>query len=688
MAKIKNLIKSNLIIVLLFICFVCSSQTKNDIVKQNFVNAKNEIESMLSGKTPLDYERAVFVTENAFYENSLEYKDFQYAIDFHLDNIKIISKKLLDVNKIEAKSNILISKDSTSKNIQRVADNLAIYKYMTDTTYFIFDSLKYYHPKFQYSFSDPFATFNWENSQTTTLLDFDKHYGNCNALTTLFKIFSLRLNSNAILCTAPNHVFIRHANENGIFYNVELASKAFPGTGSIETISYTSDEAARSGIAMRELNLKQSIGLLLINLTKGYENKLKDNADNFILECAELCLKHDDLNLNGMLLKAEFLNNKVTILNKSISQLQNNVHFIDYQNQIISLYNLGYREMPIEMKNKLVAALMQDTSYMSLSENKTYNPFINGYKTYNRSYSLSNGLFEEVNTKKTKEQYFNIVFDTKTNRIIGFNPSQVLYNKYDFDPVLFALSIDPLAAKMPYYSPYSAFGNNPILYVDNDGRENIVYLVYLPSKDSKITKQDAQSMANQANANFEKMGLNTRVVVVDNAKQFNANKIDKTDAVAVIGTASNVKNYITKQGGGEYLNGWTGGDEPERSQNEKQFDGKGDVKSYGGGKFIAIDGNAVESYGAENGWTKSEAGGQIINHGAGHNSDADLKLGHNETGIMMDGQARQYSADKSDKNYSAITSKGKNTNFISHIRQRFGTGQAKDNYLKNGAVVK
>jgi hypothetical protein len=688
MAEIKNTIKNNLALALLFFGFVCSAQTRTDSIKVNFAKAKNEIENMLLGIVPLDYERAVFITENAYYENTLNYADFQYAVNFHLENIKIISQKMLQVNNIITKPNILISKDSASKNIRSISDNLAIYKYMTDTTYFVFDSMQYFHPKFQYSFSDPFATFNWENSQTTTLLDFDKHYGNCNALTSLFKIFSLRLNSNAILCTAPNHIFVRHANENGIFYNIELASKAFPGTGSIETISYTSDEAARSGIAMRELTLKQSICLQLINLAKGYEHKLNNKSDNFILDCAELCLKYDNLNLNAMLLNAEFLNGKIVQSNKSILQLQNSSDFISYQKQITSLYSLGYREMPLEMKNKLLAALMQDTSYISFSEDKTYNPFAKSYRNYNRSYSLSNGLFEEVNTTKPKEQYFNTVFDTKTKRIVEFNKTQPLYNKYDFDPVLFALSIDPLAAKMPYYSPYSAFGNNPILYVDNDGRENIVYLVYLPSKDSKITKQDAQDMANQANANFKNLGLNTRVVVVDNSKQFDAGKIDKTDAVAAIGTASNVKSYITKQGGGEFLNGWTGGDEPERSQNEKQFDSKGEVKSYGGGKFIAIDGNAVESYGAANGWAKTEAGGQIINHGAGHNSDADLKLGHNETGIMMDGRDRQYSADKSDKNYSAITSKGKNTNFISHIRQRFGTGQAKDNYLKNGAVVK
>jgi len=476
MAKTSGILKSSLAIALLFISSVCLSQTKTDSIKQNFLTAKAEIEQMLLGVIPLDYERAVFVTENAFYGNKGSFDDFIESINFHIDNINIISKNYYLVNNIKTKPNILISKDSANKNIQRAIDNFVIYKYITDTTYFVIDNKKYFHPNFQYAFSDPFATTNWQSSQVSSLLNEDKNYGNCNALTSFFKILSLRLNSNAILCTAPNHIFIRHADENGIFYNVELASKSFPGTGSIETISYTSDQAARSGIAMRELNLKQSVALLLINLAKGYEHKLNNKSDNFILDCAELCLKYDNLNLNAMLLTAEFLNNKVMAQSKTINQLQTNAHFIAYQKQITSLYNLGYHEMPLEMKNKLIAAIMQDTSYISAMPNNTYNPFPNGYKKYTRSYSLSNGMFEEVNTIKPKEQYFNIVFNTKTKKITAFTTADTTYNKYNFDPVVFALSVDPLAVKNTSWSPYSAFKNNPVFNIDGDGRDAIGYI--------------------------------------------------------------------------------------------------------------------------------------------------------------------------------------------------------------------
>lgn len=475
MAKTKNLIKLNLAIALLFICFVCSSQTKEEIIKQNFINAKNEIEAMLSGKVPLDYERAVFITENAFYENRISYKDFLAEINFHTKNVNSLAKQIYSLNNFKIKKNILVSKDSAAVNIYKLCINNAIFKYITDTTYFITDKDIFVHPSFAYIFSDPFATKDWSTSHVMNLLDYDMQGGNCNALTSFFKILSLRLNSNAILCTAPNHIFIRHANENGIFYNVELASKSFPGTGSIETITHTSDEAARSGIAMRELNLKQSIGLLLINLAKGYEYKLNSKSDDFIIECAELCLKYDNLNLNAMLLKAEFLNDKIVNSNKTVLELQNNSDFISYENQIKSLYIFGYREMPVEMKNKIVSALMQDTSYILFSSNKTYNPFLNSYKNYNRSFSLSNGLFEEVNTSKPKEKYFNAVFDTKKRRITEFVKEDILYNKYEFDPVVFALSVDPMVNKFASISPYSFADNNPIWKLDRDGDSTRYY---------------------------------------------------------------------------------------------------------------------------------------------------------------------------------------------------------------------
>lgn len=71
---------SRLITVTILLCNALIAQ--NDI-KQCFINAKFEMDSMLSGKKPLDYERAVFITENAYHNNYFSYTDFQKKLDNH-----------------------------------------------------------------------------------------------------------------------------------------------------------------------------------------------------------------------------------------------------------------------------------------------------------------------------------------------------------------------------------------------------------------------------------------------------------------------------------------------------------------------------------------------------------------------------------------------------------------------------
>lgn len=134
-------------------------------------------------------------------------------------------------------------------------------------------------------------TRNWKSTQVISLLDNGNKKANCFALASLFKIFSGRLNSEANICTAPGHIYIRHADNKGIYHNVELATRSFPGTGSMEVLTYTTDEATKSRISLRELDLKQSVALSLVYLAKGFEYKFKTKDDDFILQCAELTLK-------------------------------------------------------------------------------------------------------------------------------------------------------------------------------------------------------------------------------------------------------------------------------------------------------------------------------------------------------------------------------------------------------------
>lgn len=446
---------------------------KNDTLskqKQYYYDAKIEIENMLSGKIPLDYERAVFITENAYLSNKINYFVYRKTIDIYVENIK----KLAETNRNESvqnfKATILETEEQKREKYNNLLYNWAIYTYITDTVYTLNDNKIFINIPSKYCSNDPFGSLDWNNSQVFNLLDFNKRTGNCYAMTSFFKILSERLQTNANIGVAPGHVYITHIDTKGTLYNIELSNRSFPGAGSIMTLTYTPVDAVRHGIAMRTLNLKQSIALCLIYLAKGYEHKFNTKTDDFIYQCAETTLKYDSLNLNAMLLKAAFLEEKIINKNKSINQLITDNQFNEYQNLIVSLYEKGYREMPVDMKNIIINRLQKDNLSLFLTDHtpkgfQTINPKDDRYAT------LSWGMFDEIHEPKLIEQYGRTLLNTKTKKITTFVIADSLYNKYPIDPVVFAWQIDPLASKYPAISPYSAFANNPIIFIDNDGRE-------------------------------------------------------------------------------------------------------------------------------------------------------------------------------------------------------------------------
>jgi hypothetical protein len=129
--KLKSILTTLLIFSLL-------SLHAQDTTQQNFTNALAEITSMLSGTQPLDFERATFITENAYHENTIAYEDYQSALDIHTSLIaQLIQANDKQDDWKQYQKTIagipLETDEQTRENYRKALANWAIFTYLTDT---------------------------------------------------------------------------------------------------------------------------------------------------------------------------------------------------------------------------------------------------------------------------------------------------------------------------------------------------------------------------------------------------------------------------------------------------------------------------------------------------------------------------------------------------------------------------
>ncbi len=464
---------------------------------ENYETAFDELKAMFEGRIEPNFERAVFISESPYLNNKYSFGSFQHAIDWHQFIIETLigiydKSDSIDFNvKVNQYGRFNIDDirhlpDEKKSLYKKAVANWAIFKYITDTT----AVYPFFHMPFTYASHDPFGKKDWTNSQVINLLVSGEQKGNCFALTAVYKILADRLNADARLCTAPQHIYIQHRDKKGDYFNVELATAGHPGDGTIQTLTHTTTEAIKSGIALRSYDVKQSIGLCLVNLAKSYEHKFGSKDDDFMLKCAELVLKHDRLNLNALLLKQQVLDARVTDYAKEnnindISQLKSNSEIsqtvYELEKHLALLYRLGYRQMPYDMQEIIMTGIIPENF-----EDKNPSPFttIVPKEEHKRKFTtLYGGLFQEVFEIREFEPYGHFTFQTTTNKITVIDTTA--QTGFLIDPVAFAYdfgarmydarlgiftSVDPMAHKYPGWSPYSAFANNPIRFVDTDGR--------------------------------------------------------------------------------------------------------------------------------------------------------------------------------------------------------------------------
>lgn len=137
------------------------------------------------------------------------------------------------------------------------------------------------------------------------------------------------------------------------------------------------------------------------------------------------------------------------------------------------------------MKECIVFILL-GCSYYTFSQD--VNPWKSIGKEAPEILTLSNGKYPEIFENDSIRIISGIVYNTVTQRVIGFIETDTLYSEATLEPEIVSrwLSTDPLAKKYPSHSPYNFVGNMPIIAIDPDGRK--IYIVVGKTEDGKDIK--------------------------------------------------------------------------------------------------------------------------------------------------------------------------------------------------------
>ena len=96
---------------------------------------------------------------------------------------------------------------------------------------------------------------------------------------------------------------------------------------------------------------------------------------------------------------------------------------------------------------------------------------------YNKeTLTLSKGRYKETFINEGVIQIGTVLIDTRTDKVVKFLEDDDTESGYKAELSSRFLTVDPLAEKYPWLSPYVYCNNNPVRYVDTDGRSPISFL--------------------------------------------------------------------------------------------------------------------------------------------------------------------------------------------------------------------
>ncbi|MDR1113020.1 MAG: hypothetical protein LBL18_04590 [Bacteroidales bacterium] len=301
-----------------------------------FYNAFAEIDSMLNGTKELSIARSVFLVENAFYENTLNYSDYQSFIKHKAEFCNRIIKE---------------SRQNPSDNL---AKNMAIFRLLTEKVPFK-NSRKEkteYHLPLQYDYYDYQSRENYDSQFITKLMG--SNIGQCYSMPLYYLILAEAINAEACWSLSPKHGLVKIRDRKGNWHNIELTCKSILSDAHYTNNSYIKAKALRNKIYLEPLDKKQIIACQLLSLAQAYCEKY--GFDDFYLKCVNSVPQYIPNSVDALKMRASYFQNLLIhtarLLNKPDLQSFGNLQPLADKTleQLEACYreidDLGYEEIP------------------------------------------------------------------------------------------------------------------------------------------------------------------------------------------------------------------------------------------------------------------------------------------------------------------------------------------------------
>lgn len=261
---------------------------------ENFHRAFEGIEKMLTGEAPISIKDAVFLAENTYYGNSLNYEDYNKSIrrDVELCNAKIRQQKLN-------------AKDPMVKAMM-------LFHFLTDTfkVKLSANEKTLVHYPMTYDYNDPQGKEDITKLFVTKLMA--ENTGQCNSMPKRFLVMAEEMGFDAHFTTAPLHSFVKIQDPQGIWHNLELTCGAILSDQHYLYGSFIKSEALRKNIYLYPMTKKELLADILLDLAMIYEHTY--GCDSFFAVCYNTALEFDPKNIRASILKGIYAQNILTYI--------------------------------------------------------------------------------------------------------------------------------------------------------------------------------------------------------------------------------------------------------------------------------------------------------------------------------------------------------------------------------------